>query len=424
MKRKLFDGLLCTAMLCLIMCTVVMAEDMPMTEEEISYMEEDYSFETEAEEALIIAEEDEYLEEDAMIAAEDEEFLEAADMDKSFNEAFPDDDFRNYLISNGWNTLDQVKNATELIIPDTVTNLTGIKYCTNLITLSCYGTQLTSLDVSGLTKLETLDCYESNLSSLNVSGCTALTYIDGHSNAISSLNISGCRNLMNLHLYYNNLKSLDLSSCPKLAFLECDGNLLKSVDLSLCPILKDLYEHTKPELQSEGYLIYEKTVSGSQVSYLTVDPSVKVISVHTHIWDSGKVTKAVTDASTGIRTYTCKICGRKKTETIPWPITIFKKPSIQKPAATKSKITVKWKHFKHTSKKTKKIWKKIKKVQVQCATDKAFKNIVKDAKVSRGKTSAKINGLKKTTTYYVRVRYYDGTGYSAWSKVKKVKTKK
>ena len=33
-------------------------------------------------------------------------------------------------------------------------------------------------------------------------------------------------------------------------------------------------------------------------------------------------------------------------------------------------------------------------------------------------------GLKKKTTYYVRVRYYDGKGYSSWSKVKKVKTKK
>lgn len=33
-------------------------------------------------------------------------------------------------------------------------------------------------------------------------------------------------------------------------------------------------------------------------------------------------------------------------------------------------------------------------------------------------------GLKKKTTYDVRVRYYDGKGYSSWSKVKKIKTKK
>ncbi|MBQ2627908.1 MAG: fibronectin type III domain-containing protein, partial [Eubacterium sp.] len=104
-------------------------------------------------------------------------------------------------------------------------------------------------------------------------------------------------------------------------------------------------------------------------------------------------------------------------------ITISKKPSIKKPAASKNKITVKWSHFKHKTKKTKKIWKKIKKVQVQCASDKSFTTIVKNVRVSRKKTKAVIRGLKRKTTYYVRVRYYDGTGYSKWSKVKKIKTK-
>ena len=105
-------------------------------------------------------------------------------------------------------------------------------------------------------------------------------------------------------------------------------------------------------------------------------------------------------------------------------ITISQKPTIKKPAATKNKITVKWTHFKHTSKKAKRIWKKIKKVQVQCAKDKAFKKIVKTSKASKNKTKVVIKGLSKKTTYYVRVRYFDGTGYSKWSGVKKIKTKK
>ena len=46
-----------------------------------------------------------------------------------------------------------------------------------------------------------------------------------------------------------------------------------------------------------------------------------------------------------------------------------------------------------------------------------------DAPVGKKKKKAVIRGLSKKTTYYVRVRYYDGVGYSAWSKVKKVKTK-
>ena len=84
---------------------------------------------------------------------------------------------------------------------------------------------------------------------------------------------------------------------------------------------------------------------------------------------------------------------------------------------------MKWSHFKHTSKKTKAIWKKIKKVQIQCATDKGFTNIVKAGTVGKSKTKATIKGLSKKTIYYVRVRYYDGTGYSKWSGAKKIKTK-
>ena len=159
----------------------------------------------------------------------------------------------------------------------------------------------------------------------------------------------------------------------------------------------------------------------------TAFQDVNMTSTHVHSWDSGKVTKPATTAAAGVKTYKCS-CGETKTESIPRlkiieKITISKKPTIQKPAPAKGKITVKWKHFKHTSKKTKSIWKKIKKVQVQCATDSAFRSIVKTAIVGRGKTKATIKGLKKKTTYYVRVRYFDGKGYSAWSKVKKVKTK-
>ena len=150
-----------------------------------------------------------------------------------------------------------------------------------------------------------------------------------------------------------------------------------------------------------------------------------------HDFGPAQTVKATTTAQGRIY-HVCRNCGTEETikvlpklkPAVPTEkITISKKPGIKKPTATKSKITVKWKHFKHTSKKARKIWKKIKKVQVQCATDKTFKNIVKTTTVKKSKTSAKITGLKKNTKYYVRVRYFDGTGYSAWSKAKKVKTK-
>ena len=170
--------------------------------------------------------------------------------------------------------------------------------------------------------------------------------------------------------------------------------------------------------------------SESQWERLTQGTSfqnVNMTSTHVHSWGSGVVTKPATTAAAGIRTYKCS-CGKIKTEAIPRlkiveKITVSKKPTIQKPAPAKGKITVKWKHFKNKTKNGKKIWKPIKKVQIQCATDSGFRNIVKKADVSKGKTKTTIKGLKKKTTYYVRVRYFDGVGYSAWSKVKKVKTK-
>ena len=104
-------------------------------------------------------------------------------------------------------------------------------------------------------------------------------------------------------------------------------------------------------------------------------------------------------------------------------ITVSKAPVIKKPTSKQTQIIVKWTHFKHTSKKMKKVWKKIKKVQVQCSGSKSFTSIVKTVSVKKTKKKATIKGLKKNTVYYVRVRYFDGTGYSKWSSVKKIKTK-
>ena len=153
--------------------------------------------------------------------------------------------------------------------------------------------------------------------------------------------------------------------------------------------------------------------------------TVREFVIHEHTWDSGKVTKATTTEAAGIRTYTCTSCGETKTEAIEkLKITISKKPVIQTPAAKKTAITVRWKHFAHKTNKTRKIWKKIRKVQVQCASDRKFGIIVRTVMVGRNKTKAVIKGLKKNTVYFVRVRYYDGKGYSKWSKVKKIRTKK
>ena len=186
--------------------------------------------------------------------------------------------------------------------------------------------------------------------------------------------------------------------------LQCFDNKITQLDIRNCPHLETCCFNYTYYRRINSHVEYEYSVNNLDYSFC-YDPSITLV--------------------TSQGTFAPFTTPTKKKALVPKEkITITKKPTIQKPAATKNKITVKWKHFKHTSKSAKKIWKKIKKVQIQCATDKAFKNIVKTTTVGKSKTKGTIKGLKKKTTYYVRVRYYDGTGYSAWSKVKKIKTKK
>lgn len=101
--------------------------------------------------------------------------------------------------------------------------------------------------------------------------------------------------------------------------------------------------------------------------------------------------------------------------------TISKVPSSVKAKAKKNKVTVTWKKIKKAI-KDKKLRKKIKGVHVQCATDKAFTDIVVEGKVNANKTKMVLK-LQKKKTYFVRVRYVGTDGVSKWTKAKRVKTK-
>ena len=102
------------------------------------------------------------------------------------------------------------------------------------------------------------------------------------------------------------------------------------------------------------------------------------------------------------------------------------KVKIKKPAAKKNAVTVKW------TKLNKKQLKKSKatKYEVWVSTSKSFPAgaTTKEVFKSKGKSSAKISGLKKKTKYFVKVRaikYVGGVKHvGKWSSVKSVKTKK
>lgn len=63
-----------------------------------------------------------------------------------------------------------------------------------------------------------------------------------------------------------------------------------------------------------------------------------VINVTTHNWDKGKITTAPTYKKAGIKTYTCKVCGTKKTEAVK-KLALPKKGTIYTIAGNQYKIT-------------------------------------------------------------------------------------
>lgn len=173
-----------------------------------------------------------------------------------------------------------------------------------------------------------------------------------------------------------------------------------------------------------------------------------------HTFDNGKVTKASTCSATGIKTYTCTLCGTTKNETIN---TIAHKPVIDKAVAatyakagktqgshcsvcnkvitpqktvaklmvaapTNVKVTAKSKGFKATwSKNT-----KVNGYQVQFSKNKNFSTRKTYTSTKKSSVSRTISGLAKNRTYYVRVRTYktiNGKNYYSNWVTKTVKTK-
>ena len=186
---------------------------------------------------------------------------------------------------------------------------------------------------------------------------------------------------------------------------------------------------------------------------------------HVHDEEDEVGRQEATCSTPAIVTYSCSICGQTYTETVgsatgqhvwgPWteiapadtdranvaqrtctvchtvqqgstvgalPITIPKAPASLKPkAAAKGKVKVTWKINK--AQKSKSTWKKIKKIELQYSEDPTF-NTGKKVKTLKKTSKSVTLKLGKKKTYYIRIRFTDGSrGYSKWV-TKKVKTKK
>ena len=154
-------------------------------------------------------------------------------------EHFPDAVFRNIVDDydddgNGSLSVEECGNVTELSVDysENLTSLEGIRYFYALASLDCFGNQLTSLDVGGLTALTSLNFSYNRLTSLEVGGLTALTNLDCSGNRLTSLDVGGLTSLTYLNCAANQLTSLDVGGLTALTNLDCSGNRLTSLDVS------------------------------------------------------------------------------------------------------------------------------------------------------------------------------------------------
>ena len=100
----------------------------------------------------------------------------------------------------------------------------------------------------------------------------------------------------------------------------------------------------------------------------------------------------------------------------------MKVPSLNKLSKSKKSIKASWKPLK------KKALKSIDGIEVQCSTDKAFKDNVKTMTVKKNKTSVSFKKLKPGKKYFVQIRTFKTVNgekvYSNWSKPKSAKIAK
>ena len=136
----------------------------------------------------------------------------------------------------------------------------GVQGLTALQVLDCSGNQLKTLNVQGLTALQKLNCSANKLPELNVQGCTSLQVLRCYDNKLSELNVQGLTALQKLDCSYNKLTELNVQGCTSLKGLDCYGNKLNAK--AMTEILNalpdrtddggDAYLYTEEEFAKEG----------------------------------------------------------------------------------------------------------------------------------------------------------------------------
>ena len=160
---------------------------------------------------------------------------------------FPDDNFRNWLLSRPYGS-DGVLTDGEIaaiitidVSSNSIADLTGIEHLTALKNLYCIGNQLTELNVSHNTALIFLACNNNQLTELDVSHNTALDKLYCYNNQLTALDVCQNTALKNLNCSDNQLTELKVNQNMALETLDCSNNQLTGLDVSQNTALEVLY---------------------------------------------------------------------------------------------------------------------------------------------------------------------------------------
>ncbi len=142
---------------------------------------------------------------------------------------FPDEGLRNAVLAldddgDGKLRRDQIPEITSLDVERAV-DISGLQVFTSLQTLEAYGSQLATVDVSGVESLTTLTVCNSGVKTINASGLSNLRTIDAHDSHLASIDLTGTSALETLNLQSTSLGQVDISSCTSLTSLQVSDNV-------------------------------------------------------------------------------------------------------------------------------------------------------------------------------------------------------
>ena len=202
-------------------------------------------------------------------------------------ENFPDENFRNYILSQPYGE-DGVLTDAEVtgfngvryiyVSSMDIKSLKGVEHFPELSALYCDRNQLTELDLSKNQNLENLDCGNNQLTSLDVSNNTKLVYLYCYTNKLTELDVSNNQQLRNVIIYQNQIYGEAMSALVE--------SLPTITDLGRMYVVDNENEQNviTPQqvavAKAKGWLSYYKDENGNVQECVSDDPITTDITIN------------------------------------------------------------------------------------------------------------------------------------------------